>query len=354
MNLWIVFLTGLTTGGFSCVAVQGGLLTSVITNQKNKEMLQNKSEKSNSPLSFDVLDWVPVVIFLLFKLLFHTILGVFLGLLGSTLTLSLGVRLTFQVLTALFMFATAMNLLNIHPIFRYVVFQPPKFLTKLVKNSSKGSAFFTPAILGAMTIFVPCGVTQAMEVLAVSTGSPILGAMTMFFFVLGTSPLFAIIGIAAAKLSEIWNQWFLQIAALILIIMSLISINGVLNVLDFPITADKIVKEITSFGAPPKSNVGASSALIQNVNGVQKATITISNDGYSPQYFQVKVGVPVELTLNADEVYTCASSFTFQKYKIFEQLKPNESKTVTFTPTEKGKFTFSCSMGMYKGVMEVI
>lgn len=354
MNFWIVFLTGLTTGGFSCVAVQGGLLTSVITNQKNKELFQSGSEEQKHPLSFDALDWVPVTIFLIFKLIFHTMLGFLLGLLGSTLTLSLGVRLVFQVLTALFMFATAMNLLNVHPIFRYVVFQPPKFLARLVKNSSKGSAFFTPAILGAMTIFVPCGVTQAMEVLAVSTGSPILGAMTMFFFVLGTSPLFAIIGIAAAKLSEIWNQWFLQIAALILIVMSISSVNGVLTVLDFPITADRIVKEIINIGSPPESIAGTSNTLIQNVDGVQKATITISNDGYSPKFFQVKVGVPVELTLDAEEVYTCASSFTFQKYKIFEQLKPNESKTVTFTPTEKGKFTFSCSMGMYKGVMEVI
>jgi len=37
MNLWIIFLTGLTTGGLSCLAVQGGLLTSIIANQKEGE-----------------------------------------------------------------------------------------------------------------------------------------------------------------------------------------------------------------------------------------------------------------------------------------------------------------------------
>lgn len=37
MNLFVIFLTGLTTGGISCIAMQGGLLTSVIANQKEQE-----------------------------------------------------------------------------------------------------------------------------------------------------------------------------------------------------------------------------------------------------------------------------------------------------------------------------
>jgi len=32
MNLFAIFLTGLTTGGLSCLAMQGGLLASVIAN----------------------------------------------------------------------------------------------------------------------------------------------------------------------------------------------------------------------------------------------------------------------------------------------------------------------------------
>ena len=38
MNLWLIFLTGLTTGGLSCLAVQGGFLASIIANQKEKEL----------------------------------------------------------------------------------------------------------------------------------------------------------------------------------------------------------------------------------------------------------------------------------------------------------------------------
>ncbi len=34
MNLWVIFMTGLTVGGLTCLAVQGGLLSSIITARK--------------------------------------------------------------------------------------------------------------------------------------------------------------------------------------------------------------------------------------------------------------------------------------------------------------------------------
>jgi len=37
MNLFLIFITGLTTGGIACAAMQGGLLASVIANQKDQE-----------------------------------------------------------------------------------------------------------------------------------------------------------------------------------------------------------------------------------------------------------------------------------------------------------------------------
>ena len=42
MNLWTVFLTGLFTGGLTCLAVQGGLLASTIA-QREEEKFKNKA-----------------------------------------------------------------------------------------------------------------------------------------------------------------------------------------------------------------------------------------------------------------------------------------------------------------------
>lgn len=354
MNLLFIFLTGLTTGGLSCLAMQGGLLASVIANQKDQEhdeLGPKPADKKNFALSsFDQLDWMPVLMFLGTKLVAHTILGFFLGLLGSAITLSLGVRLTFQVFTALFMFATAMNLLNVHPIFRFVAFQPPKFLQRMIRNTSKSKALFAPGLLGLMTIFIPCGVTQAMEVLAINTGSPLQGALIMFAFVLGTTPLFAVLGVATAKLSEGWYVKFSKAAAVALVAMAIYSLNGALIVLDSPITLQKMAAPVvTVFSGPPQQD----GSRLDNT-GVQQVTIDVLNSGYQPRRVRVNAGQPVQLTLQSNDTYSCALSFVFKEFGIRASLKSTDSKSFTFTPTKPGKYTFTCSMGMYTGVMEVI
>lgn len=373
MNLFVIFLTGLTTGGLSCLAVQGGLLTSVIANQKEEELdevakgktLTRKEQRKakyfrelqqqTRSTSFDKLDWLPVTLFLIAKLIAHVILGFFLGWLGSQLQLSLTVRLIFQVAAALFMLGTAMNLLDVHPIFRYLVIQPPRIVRKWLKNTTHSQSFFTPVLLGFMTIFIPCGVTQSMEVLAVSSGNAVLGAAILGSFVLGTSPLFAIIGIATAKLSEAFQDKFMKFAATTLIFLSLNSLNGVLIVMNSPITFGTFILPITSLFTNerliPFAN-GTNMALVQN--NVQQVVIQAKSNGYEPNYIRVKAGVPVNLTVQTNGTYTCASFFSMRAFGINLQLGPTDSQSVVFTPTQPGKYQFTCSMGMYRGILEVI
>ena len=203
MNLWLIFLTGLTSGGVTCAAMQGGLLASVIANQKKVA--------SNPGLGSD--DIAPVSAFLTAKLISHLALGALLGALGSVVELSLTAKLMFQGLAALFMFATALNLLDIHPVFRYLSFQPPKWAYRLLKNNERSASLIAPSILGFLTVFIPCGVTQAMAVVALSTGSAVMGALTMGSFVLGTVPLFFLIGISTSRPSEAWRRDSLRQAA---------------------------------------------------------------------------------------------------------------------------------------------
>lgn len=362
MNLWAIFLTGLTTGGLSCLAMQGGLLASIIANQKEDEVTEvkplTKAERKQKKVqakaeSVDQLDWMPVGLFLLTKIVAHTILGFFLGWLGSRIELSLSVRLFFQGLAAFFMLATAGNLLDLHPIFRYVVFQPPKFVQRMVRNSTKGKALFTPAVLGLMTILIPCGVTQAMEVLAITSRNAVLGALIMFFFIFGTSPLFAVLGVATAKLSEGYKKNFAKIAATILVLLAINSLNGVLVVLNSPITLDTFTRPVVYFFSDERFAKNATvSAPI--TSGVQEVLIEVKDNGYQPNYLKVKSGIPVKLTLHSNKVYTCALSFVFKEFNIKTMLADTDTQSFTFTPTRPGKYPFTCSMGMYRGVMEVL
>ena len=96
-----IFLTGLLTGGLSCLAVQGGLLAFTIA-QREEERLKDKAGKG-SP--------APILWFLLAKLVAYTILGLLLGWFGSLFSLSLTVKLVMQFAVIVFMFGTAMSCL---------------------------------------------------------------------------------------------------------------------------------------------------------------------------------------------------------------------------------------------------
>src|SRR5581483_747613 len=197
-NLITIFLTGLLTGGLTCMAVQGGLLAATLATAEEERLEEILRHRSGQEAKGG--NALPILAFLGSKLLAYTLLGALLGLLGSFFQLSISLKVIMQIAVAVFMLGTAANILQIHPIFRYFAIQPPKFLTRLVRNQSKSKSIFAPAILGAFTIFIPCGTTQAMMALSIATGKPLFGASFMFAFILGTSPVFFILGYFATKL----------------------------------------------------------------------------------------------------------------------------------------------------------
>ncbi len=152
-NLWLIFSTGLIAGGLTCAAVQGGLLTATIAQQ-------GRGDPKRREIG-------PILSFLIAKLVAYTILGLFLGWLGSFFQFSLKLQAILLAGVAIFMIGTALALLEVHPLFRYFIIHPPRFLTRLVRQQTKSGSLFAPAILGVFTIFIPCGTTQAMMALAV-------------------------------------------------------------------------------------------------------------------------------------------------------------------------------------------
>ncbi len=343
MDLLVIFLTGLTTGGISCLAMQMGLLTSALTQSNSSQNRFNA-----------------IVLFLGTKVIAYTLLGSVLGSVGSILVPSLNAQLFLQFIAALYMLVTALHLLNVHPIFRYFVIQPPKFVGKLLKKTKQSESLFTPALLGGLTVLVPCGVTQAMMLVAVSSGDALAGAFTMLAFTLGTTPIFFAIGLGLTSLSSKWQTQFTRFAAIVLISLSMYSFNGLLRVFDSPLafqnwgkTLDKAALGIA--GQEPEQVQGISNdAYVVQADGKQQVVLEVHANGYEPNSFTVKKNIPVELKLVTNGVYSCANSFTFKKFNIFKQLKPTDQQTVTFTPSEKGQFAFSCAMGMYGGTMRVI
>lgn len=325
------------------MAVQGGLLASAIAVREEEDIRAGLHHKHNM--------W-PTLAFLLTKLIAYVILGFILGEFGSALSLSDSARVVMQITAALYMIAVALNLLNIHPIFRYTILQPPRFLFRLLKNQSKSKEIFAPAILGALTVFIPCGATLAMEALAISSGNPYLGAAILGVFVLGTSPLFFGLGFLTTVLGDAFRSKFLKLAAVGVLYLGITSLNAALVAAGSPVNlqtiADNIPIQIDLSGEVAGQEAGS-----RLTNGVQQADIQVLPNGYSPSYVQLKAGVPVKLNLTTGSSLGCTSQFRIPQLGITKNLVLNSTASLEFTPEQKGKLIGTCAMGMFYLVMEV-
>lgn len=328
-QIWLAFLTGLTTGGISCMAVQGGLLATSLAQKTEEEIAKNEK-------------YIHVGIFLLAKIVAYTILGFALGAIGSKLILSSTLQAWMQIFVGLFMLATAGRLLNLHPIFRYFVIQPPKFVYKYMKNQAKSASFVTPALLGLMTILIPCGVTQAMMVLAVGTGSAILGALILFAFTLGTSPVFFTLGVAASHLMK--KKAFVYISSFVIAILGITSINSGQILRGSSHTIQNYYSAFTSIFRPSASAAGTVAGV---QNGSQEVTVNVSSNGYTSNANTLKAGVPVRMKLVTNNTVGCARAFNIPSMGITKILAATGTEEIVFTPTKTGRLTATCSMGMY-------
>lgn len=344
-NLLLVFLTGITAGGLTCLAVQGGLLTTAVASREGGDLDEVRRRYISGELETPTLprhDAHPVLWFLGAKITTYTLLGAGLGSLGEVIQPSPTARAFLQIFTALFMLATALHLLKVHPIFRYVILQPPRFITRRIRRTAKGGGAFAPASLGAMTVFIPCGVTQAMMILAINSGNAFVGAATLFTFTLATSPLFFLLGYFATKLGDIMHSRFTKVAAIGIAAISLLTLDAGLRLANSPITIASTVRSVFSADSAPVTAASAS-------DGVQEARIAAGPRGYSPSAVSIAAGEPARLVFT-DAGGGCTLSLAFQG----EILPIRGERTIDLPPQRPGNIRYSCAMGMYGGTIAVI
>ncbi len=288
-----------------------------------------------------------MLIFVVFKLAAYTLLGFFLGFAGASLTLTPKLLGWVQIGAGLFMVATALRMIDAHPIFRYVVIQPPRWAFRLMKNTSRSQSLFAPAILGFLTVLLPCGVTQATMAVAVASGSPWMGAAIMAAFILGTSPVFFILGATVVELLQ--KKVFSYVAAALIGVFALFAINGGLTITGSPYTLQNMWRAAVT----PIGELTAESIRAPVVEGAQQVTIDIGPRGYTASATTLKSGIPVRVTLRSNGTLGCARAFTIPDYGISKVVPVTGEEVVEFTPQKSGQLTYTCSMGMYSGVFTV-
>ena len=218
-----------------------------------------------------------------------------------------------------------------------------------IKSSSDGYSHQEAFIGGALTFFLPCGFTQAMQIYAMTTGSFALGALIMFLFALGTMPGLLGIGALSSVLKGTPARIFFRFVGLVVLVLGFFNLANGYNLSGIIIPSPSI-----NFGSPATSlgQVAAPLAPVV-VNGQQIVNMTQAANGYSPNQFTVKKGIPVKWVIDSQNAYTCSASIRMPAYNIAQFLQAGQN-VIAFTPTQTGNNRFTCGMGMFSGNFNVI
>ena len=337
-SLPIFFVFGLLAGISSCAALVGGMVLSV--SKQWNDLYRSKNS------TFEKMQ--PHLLFNFGRIIAFGILGGVLGNLGKSLGISLAFTSFLVLAVSILMLFMGLQMLGIK-YFQRFQFTTPKFLGRFVANESNFQGKWMPAAVGALTFFLPCGFTITTQGLALLSGGSLQGALIMLAFVLGTTPMLLGIGLSSVKFScrPHWTNRFTKVAGVLVLFFALFNFNSQMNVLGVTSINDLLSK---------KPAVRASeSGLPPIVGGKQIIKMNASASGYQPNYFKVKVGVPVRWEITDTGTSGCTNAVISRG--LFEgqiSLTPGQVSVKEFTPDKPGRYKFSCWMGMISGVIEVV
>lgn len=175
------FIIGLVASVSSCLAIVGGLVLSL--------SVKISQENSSGTKTFTLFHFGRIISFAL--------LGGVLGAVGGAVGINFTLTAILGLLASIVMLFLGLNLVGVFA--RNMIALPSGMFNFLKKVEHKT---FTPLILGFATFFLPCGFTQSMQVVALSSGSFVSGSLIMLAFALGTLPMLLLLSFGSASFAH--------------------------------------------------------------------------------------------------------------------------------------------------------
>lgn len=339
-SLAVVLVVGLTAGFSTCMALVGGLILGISAKFAEKH-----------PKASTIQKFRPHLFFNLGRILSYFLLGGVIGLVGKAFQLSGGIMGTLLILVGIVMLIVGAQLTEVFPFLTNFSFSLPVGISKFFGLKSQHEKEYSHAssmITGALTFFLPCGFTQAMQLYAMSTGNFLSGALIMATFAIGTTPGLLGIGGLTASVKGTFARRFFKGAGILVIILAVINISNGLNLSGLTTKLDGLFQGNDTVGV-----VLGNDPNVKIIDGVQVVSMTQNANGYTPNNFTIKQNMPVKWVINSTDSNTCAASLVSQQIGVRKSLSSGQN-IIEFTPTKTGKISFSCSMGMYRGAFNVV
>lgn len=372
MGFGMLFVIGLITS-VHCIAMCGGI------------NLSQSIPKSEDEVQKGLKTFIPALFYNLGRVISYTVIGLILGFIGwiigsgTSVGISSIIQGIFKIIAGLLMILMGVNMLNLIPVLRKINPTMPKFLARKI-GKTKASAT-KPFIVGILNGIMPCGPLQSMWIVALATGNPFSGALSMFLFALGTVPLMLGLGSIVAKLGQKFTHAVMTVGSLLVVVLGLamLSQGGSLTGFISPVVLSAVILGLIAVGVilsiPSKGFqrvMKSAAAVVVAVavgvgiyfysaapalgdfdeavmgDGVQTVHSELKRNAYPD--ILVKSGVPVVWVIDAPDgsINGCNNEILISEYGIDYTFHYGEN-VIEFTPTKKGTFEYSCWMGMMYG-----
>ncbi|MER6807946.1 sulfite exporter TauE/SafE family protein [Spirillospora sp. NPDC000708] len=324
---------GLLAGGTTCAATQIGLLTGAVGGAAGA----GSGPAGTRPVR-------QVSVFLASKLVSHAALGALLGLAGGAVQPGPRVRGALLAAAAAALALFALDLLGFRPVRRLLgrgrEHSPEAGEGEDACHPPQRGRSRRPAVLGAATVLVPCGLTLSAELLAVTSRSALGGAVVMGAFVLGTAPLFGLIGVTVGRTMALLRGRLTALLAVALLAASGWTLLSGLRL-----------------GGWLPSGGGATAAadsarfVRTDAAGTQVVTVWALDQGYRPALLTARARVHTVLVLRTRHTSGHMRVFTIPSRDKDVYLPATGETRVDLGAPAPGRMPFMCASGHFPGAI---
>lgn len=336
-GLVVALLLGLAAGVSTCMALVGGLVLAL------SAAFTSRQPDGQAAGFLDHMH--PSLVFMAGRIGGYAFFGALLGALGASVAMPTALTAVLMLAVAVVMTILGTRLTGLSP--RIAAWSPtlPGGLGRSLGLDGTSVASYSDARaagLGAASFFLPCGFTQAVQVYALSTGSPMRAAAIMAMFALGTAPgLLAMAGLPVLVPSRA-RPVLLRLVGVV--VLGFAVINGSAGVR--LASASLPTALAASVGSAPAAN-GASAANAQDLHTYQDSS------GYRPSNVTISAGIPTRWNIESLDTSSCAMFLRVPSLGLAVTLHKG-SNIVNLPALQAGTLSYTCAMGMYGGSVTVV
>ena len=340
-NGTVALVIGLTAGFSTCMALIGGLVISVASKYAENHPTQTPLQK-----------FMPHIFFNLGRIISFIILGAVIGAIGSAFALKGTALGLLTIAVGVVMLILGLQLTEVFPRITKGLTLPSGIAKKLGITARRDREYSHKHafLMGAATFFLPCGFTQAMQLLAVSTGNPIQAAIIMGAFAIGTAPGLLSLGGLTSVVKGAFARRFFRIVGVVVVAMALLNFSNGLTLAGVKLSLDNLIPK-----SAPSSISSASETSATTGDSVVLNAVYRSGKDISPSKFMAKVGQKTALTVDVqDNGSGCMSTIMIIGLNDTPQyLQKGKKIVLDFVATQPGTYTIACAMGIPRGSITV-